>query len=149
MQAGTHSTHAVSLCPTYTFSFSLSLSQLSPPPCLDGANKKPRLLAFPVCRVLGPTNPLSPNSEFLNCPTLRATTGQDISGRQSEPDRTTEGEFSVLQNQGLKCCSQFSLFSCLCHSLFLPPLLFSVYCTQALVPVLLFRTQGTSLPRNC
>lgn len=103
----------------------------------------------PCAESWGQPTLLSPNSEFLNCPSLRATTGQDISGRQSEPDRTTEGEFSVLQNQGLKCCSQFSLFSCLCHSLFLPHLLFSVYCTQALVPVLLFRTQGTSLPRNC
>lgn len=137
-------------CPTYTFSFSLSLPQLSLPPCLDGADKKLHgSWRYPCAESRGQPTLLSPNSKFLNCPSLPARTSQDIAGRQSEPDRMTEGELSILQNQGLRCCSQFSLFSCLCHNLFLPHLLFSVYCTQALVPVLLFRTQDTRLPRNC
>ena len=92
----------------HTPSPSLSLSQLSPPPCLDGANKKLHgSWRYPCAESRGQPTLLSPNSKFLNCPSLSAMTSQDLSGRQSEPDRMTEGEFSVRQNQGLNAVLSF------------------------------------------
>lgn len=147
-QAGTPGTHAVSLLPHIHL------------PC-------PSLCLFPSClhlpawmkqtrnfTTLGITRVHSPEANqhfwalilnFSIVLVFQPRHLREVERAWPDDQRWIFPSFTAKDSDG---CSRFSLFSCLCHNHFLPHLLISVYCTQALVPVL-FRTQGIRLPRNC
>ena len=138
-------------CPTYTFLLLLSVSFPVVSASLPGWSTR-NFTTLAITHVHSPEANRHSWALILNLSVVLVY--------QPRPAKTSQGSrvsltgwpkvnFPILPAKDSDGCSQFSLFSCLGHNHFLPHLLFSVYCTQALLAPVLFRTQGTRLPRNC